>query len=217
MAGTGVVDAFLVYQFVRRLATPFNKWEAFKTGVIDDKGKIITPPKERTAEQKKSFKLYDVMLLNMKKLLAKIPGGSSRIATFAAALWLLNEEYETLEYDTSDAEIALSKIQTWMEPAQDLMEDAPANAVGAGHIAGARPGEDPPIRRFAGARVFQVDLDRIYKCRMGKYPYHRYSRYVGEDDVGEEIRQYCRSNPKEDVILQDGATGGMVFLRRRRP
>ena len=30
-----VVDLFLVYQFVRRLATPFEKWEAYKEGIID--------------------------------------------------------------------------------------------------------------------------------------------------------------------------------------
>ena len=41
MASTGVVDIFLVYQFLRRLATPFEKWEAFKTGVIDKEGKNI--------------------------------------------------------------------------------------------------------------------------------------------------------------------------------
>ena len=34
-ASTGVVDMFMIYQFIKRLATPFNKWEAFKTGVID--------------------------------------------------------------------------------------------------------------------------------------------------------------------------------------
>ena len=39
-ASTGVVDMFMIYQFIKRLATPFNKWEAFKTGVIDARGNI---------------------------------------------------------------------------------------------------------------------------------------------------------------------------------
>ena len=33
-----VVDLYLVYSFIRRLVTPFEKWDAFKTGVIDNKG-----------------------------------------------------------------------------------------------------------------------------------------------------------------------------------
>ena len=33
-----IVDLFLVYQFIRRLATPFKEWKAYELGIIDDKG-----------------------------------------------------------------------------------------------------------------------------------------------------------------------------------
>ena len=86
-----VVDLFLVYQFVRRLATPFNKWEAYEQGIIDDKGNILIKKKDRDAKQRKAFGVFDVMVTNMKKLLAKVPGGSSRLASYAAALYLIKE------------------------------------------------------------------------------------------------------------------------------
>jgi len=40
-----IVDLFLVYQFIRRLATPFIKWDAFKEGVIDKDGKVLIKKK----------------------------------------------------------------------------------------------------------------------------------------------------------------------------
>lgn len=86
-----IVDLFLVYQFIRRLATPFEKWEAYKTGVIDEKGKILVKKKDRTDAQKKSWQIFDVMIANLKKLLAKVPGGSSRLASYVAALYLIRE------------------------------------------------------------------------------------------------------------------------------
>ena len=86
-----IVDLFLVYQFIRRLATPFEKWEAYKTGVIDEKGKILIKKKDRTDAQKKSWQIFDVMIANLKKLLAKVPGGSSRLASYVAALYLIRE------------------------------------------------------------------------------------------------------------------------------
>ena len=43
MAKTSAVDLFVVYQFIKRLATPFNKWDAFKSGVINQRGDIVTP------------------------------------------------------------------------------------------------------------------------------------------------------------------------------
>lgn len=86
-----VVDLFLVYQFVRRLATPFNKWDAYESGVIDDKGNVLIKKKDRTREQKKTFGIYDVMIRNLKRLLAKVPGGDSKLASYAAALFLIKE------------------------------------------------------------------------------------------------------------------------------
>ena len=70
---------------------------------------------------------------------------------------------------------------------------------------------------FAGAPVFEVDTDKWMKSRFGKNRYHRYSKYVGEDDKGEEIRQHGRTKRKEDIILKDQATGAMTwFLRRKK-
>ena len=86
-----VVDLFLVYQFIRRLATPFEKWDAYKEGVIDKDGKILVKKNKRGGAQKRAFGMFDVMVLNMKKLLGKLPGGSSKIASYAAALFLIKE------------------------------------------------------------------------------------------------------------------------------
>ena len=35
------IDLFVTYRFVKLLVTPFNKTEAFKLGIIDDKGNRI--------------------------------------------------------------------------------------------------------------------------------------------------------------------------------
>ena len=86
-----VVDLFLVYQFIRRLATPFNKWKAFEAGVIDKDGKVLVKKKDRDSKQKKAWGIFDRMIANLKKLLAKVPGGSSKLASYAAALFLIKE------------------------------------------------------------------------------------------------------------------------------
>ena len=80
-----MVDLFLVYSFIRKLVTPFNKWEAFKLGIIDEKGNVLIKRKEfSNSKQSKAFGIFDVMLLNLKKLLAKVPGGQSKLASYAA-------------------------------------------------------------------------------------------------------------------------------------
>ena len=77
-----VVDLFLVYQFIRRLATPFEKWPAYEAEVIDKKGNILKGKNQRNLKSEKdSFGIFDLMILKLKKLLAKLPGGSSNFAS----------------------------------------------------------------------------------------------------------------------------------------
>jgi len=105
-----IVDLFLLYSFVKRLATPFKRWKAFDQGIIDSSGNVLIPRAELNTDQKKVFGLFDLMILNLKRLIAKVPGGGTQLATFAAALWLLKEsENEPTE---ADLEQILSRMET---------------------------------------------------------------------------------------------------------
>jgi hypothetical protein len=103
-----LVDLYLVYQFLRRLTTPFEDWDAYKLGVINADGNILKKKDQRkTQEEKDSLRTYDLMILKLKKLLAKVPGGSSKLASYAAALWLIREwnhfsDSSTLTEDISE-------------------------------------------------------------------------------------------------------------------
>ena len=104
---SAVVDVFLTYQFIKRLVMPYEQWPAYKEGIIDKDGKVLIKRKDfKTGKQRNAFRLFDLLTLNLKKLLGKLPGGQSKIATYAAALYLLKESQnitedniETLEED----------------------------------------------------------------------------------------------------------------------
>jgi hypothetical protein len=129
----GVLDIYLIYEFLRRLVTPFDKWKAYQVGLIDKDGKVIVDKDDRTDEQNKAWGYYDRLIANLKKLLGKIPGGKSQIASFAAALLLLREH----NIDPDDVEYLEECINFYMKEARQILtEDAPTNIVGDGHIAG---------------------------------------------------------------------------------
>ena len=91
-----VVDLYLVYEFIKRLATPFEEWEAYERGIIDEEGNILMGPRERrrNIKDRQAFGKFDLLVLKLKKLLEKIPGGQSRLGSYAAALWLVKEHVE---------------------------------------------------------------------------------------------------------------------------
>ena len=76
------------------LTTPFEDTDAFKLGIIDDKGNRIKSKKVSTTEEKTAFTTFHRLVFNVKKLLEKIPGGQSKLASYAAALFLLKEKLE---------------------------------------------------------------------------------------------------------------------------
>lgn len=142
-----VVDLFLVYSFIRKLVTPFEKWDAYEEGIIDEKGNILISRKDYSKNaQKKAFGIFDQMVLNVKKLLGKLPGGQTKLASYAAALWLIREEqrihatnYLTEESVELDLDTALERFMdenssVIAEAAK--IEEEPVNNVGGGNIAG---------------------------------------------------------------------------------
>ena len=209
-----LVDLYLVYRILRLFTTPFAEWDANKTGVIDDEGNIVVPQDKRTPAQDDSFTKFDLLILKLKRVLEKLPFGKTRLASYAAALFLLKEEKNIKEETLEEQFVDYYNGQSY------LTEDASVNNVGGGNIAGANG--DPPkptkvmMRRFANHDVFVVDGKKFNDARFGKKKYLKYEKYVGNDEVGDAIRTYGRKYPKKPIILQDELTGAMTFLRHGR-
>ena len=90
-----LLDVTLCYQFLKRLASPFKDWDAFKSGVIDKDGNILIKDNMRSLKQKESFRPFDVMVLKIKKIIESFPLGKTKLASYIAALWFLKEwKYE---------------------------------------------------------------------------------------------------------------------------
>ena len=145
-----MIDIFLLYQFIRRLSTPFEEWEAYELGIIDKDGNILRKSKTlRLKKEREAFGKFDVMILKIKKLLAKIPGGESRIASYAAALWLI-KEHEELNGDMLTEDVIQENISNYTVKVNELKEEiAIANSAGSGNIAGIGVGPDgePGVKR----------------------------------------------------------------------
>lgn len=143
MAGK-FIDLILVYQFLKRLTTPFNKTDAYKYGIIDENGKKIKDPV--TKQEQDSFGYFDRLVFNLKKIIEMAPGGKSRIASYAAALFLIREslqpkeEYTQQELSEGIEENMRQLESTTNKKLRELFEEVPANVTGAA-VAGT--GDDP--------------------------------------------------------------------------
>ena len=89
------VDLFVTYRFLKLLVTPWKKQEAYKLGIIDDKGKNLIRSRDFEREdQRTAFTLLHRLVFNCKRIMQKIPFVRSQLGTYAAALFLLKEHYK---------------------------------------------------------------------------------------------------------------------------
>lgn len=74
------------------LVTPFDKTDAYKYGIIDKDGNPLKKSKDlKTSEEKDSYNNLTRLVFSLKRLLAKLPGGKSQLASIVAAYWLIKE------------------------------------------------------------------------------------------------------------------------------
>ena len=95
-----VIDAVIAYRVVKLLVTPFNRTEAFKMGIIDDKGKVLIKSKDflktfSSQELPKARKAYTMLIrfvFNLKRLLSKVGVRGPLSTAAAAAIAFFKEE-----------------------------------------------------------------------------------------------------------------------------
>jgi len=68
------IDLFVTYRFIRLLTTPFEDTDAFKLGIIDEKGNRVRLPKSTkpavnlsTSELKNAYTVLHKLVFNIKK------------------------------------------------------------------------------------------------------------------------------------------------------
>ena len=86
-------DTYYTYRLMRTLATKWTDQEAYALGIIDENGKVLRKASSLTTQEEKSaYTLFHRLSFNLKRILEALPFGKSRLASFAAALFLIKEE-----------------------------------------------------------------------------------------------------------------------------
>ena len=116
-----IADVIFTYQFLKRLVTPFNETRAYQLGIIDERGKKIRSP--QTKEELDSFSTFERLIFNIKKIIERFPGGKSKLASYAAALFLI-KEHNNLKDEYSEKELT-EELEKNMEELQEIENSKP--------------------------------------------------------------------------------------------
>ena len=63
-------NIYFAYQFLTKLTKPFKDTDAYRLGIIDEKGKVLKRRSTlKTREEKEAYTVSDTLVFNLKKLL----------------------------------------------------------------------------------------------------------------------------------------------------
>ena len=113
-------DLVYTFRFIRMMVMKWENWDAYKEGIIDENGKRIKSVKIDSDKKRDSWTPFVRLCANIKRLVAKLPFGSTKLGSFASALYLIKEngnltdkslnnileklELETLDFLSEDSQ-----------------------------------------------------------------------------------------------------------------
>lgn len=164
------VDIYYTFRFLRQLVTPWNETKAFKLGLVDENGKVLR--KAKTPEEKDAYTLFFRLVYNIKRLLNKVPFGKTKLASYAAALWLIKENTNMseeavvegfkayLEEQGVELDNTLSESKSWMTKGDNLL---PGKYKLAEHVVSPVTGE---LVAFKGSMILVNEASCVPQAKL---------------------------------------------------
>ena len=212
MPSNRVIDNLIAFRVLSMLVKPFKETDAYKLGIIDEKGNTLIKSSQFTTDQQRNaFNYLTRLVFNLKKLINKLPGGESKLKNIIAAFFLLKEAYKTNSTRVDeqqlneivkllDGGVILAEEQLVVEEFLSLNEEGPVNATGPMVST-----DQPVVRKHKRFGQFIVN-DEIYnKFSDVKVKYRKWANYLNLQNEGERmIHDFAKKNPKSVIILQNG-------------
>jgi hypothetical protein len=214
-----IVDNLVAFRVLYMLVTPFTETQAFKLGIIDEKGNTLKKSSQlKTGAERDAFTYLHRLVFNVKRILAKLPGGDNRLKSVVAALWLVKESYEMrsnptkLEENYKEYFTRINFENICFAEEELLLKEI----LDETNVTGAGVSTDQPVIRVnkSGKRYgsFKVS-DNIYRRFKKKTKPTDITEYLDVTNTSElMLYEFVEHNPKRFLVLKsDHATKIIKF------
>lgn len=204
-----MIDNLIAFRILYMLVTPFRDTQAYKLGIIDEKGNNLKKVGTLTSNEKDAYTYLHRLVFNLKKLINRIPGGENRIKSVIAAFWLikeaqssrinpakLEENYKQLLEKIKLEDITLVEEELLLK---EIYEEL-------GNVTGAGVATDEPV-----VRVNKLGK-RYGSFKVGDNVIRRFKKKKKAVDIGEcldlndsemiKIYEYVEQNPNSILLLK---------------
>ena len=107
------IDSVIALRILRLLTQPFDQTDAYKLGIIDEKGKELKRMSQlNTVKERDAYTILHRMVFRLKKIVEKVPIESKKLASYAAALALVKEQVQLNKEPIDLESLYIDKLNT---------------------------------------------------------------------------------------------------------
>lgn len=165
-----IVDNLIAYRVLYMLVKPFKDTDAYKFGIIDEKGKNLRKMATlKTTEERDSYTYLHRLVFNMKRIINRLPGGESNLKSIIAALFLVKEYYDNKDRTTSLMEERYLSLLEKMESGVVFIEEELivrkfitqlSEEGGVANVAGAGVATDKTVPKASDVKKYKKSMIR---------------------------------------------------------
>lgn len=116
-------DSIITFRILRLLTTPFAETEAYRLGIIDDKGRELKKMSRlNTVAERDAYTVLHRLVFRLKRIIEKVPIENKKLLSYAAALALIKEHANDDRDPVNLEEMYLDKIKTQLDEEMDVVE-----------------------------------------------------------------------------------------------
>jgi hypothetical protein len=159
---SALVDNAIALRILKLLVTPFGESDAFKHGIVDDKGKVLRKASTlRSPAEKDAYNYLVRLVFNMKRIINKLPGEDAKLRNMVAAMVLVREAYNNsddtaiplMESNFQDFQSMITEQDITTYPEYKVLIDF-FSEEGEGAVGGA------PTNNVSGASVLEPKIGK---------------------------------------------------------
>lgn len=122
------VDSVIAYRILRMLVTPFTDTDAYRLGIIDAKGKEIKKMRNlNTVDERDAYTILHRMIFRLKRIIEKVPIQNKILVSWAAALSLIKEHYDSKIEPINLEQLFLNRLNEDLSEEVYLVEEFYSN------------------------------------------------------------------------------------------
>ena len=154
------VDLLITYRVIKLLVTPWKKFDAYKFGIIDDKGTQLKKMRHLIGNEKNAYTILHRFVFNLKRIMKKV-GLGGKLGSFAVALAMLIREDKNYKDVMPVLESAIIKHLKQTDEYEKILKDE-------GDVIGYMPLGDKPFATCFGIDVYEKNGELLSEQEYAK-------------------------------------------------